>query len=92
MNFPCPGFSTNFDSMEQTLFDLDQSGVRARVLGFCGSPSLIERLKEMGVHQGLFVTYVGQAPFRGPKIFRIGVTVLALREEEAKCAVIEKSS
>jgi ferrous iron transport protein A len=49
---------------------------------------MIERLKEMGLHQGLEVSFVGRAPFRGPLLYRFGNTVLALRLEEASCALI----
>lgn len=61
----------------------------AEVLGFSGDPSLIERLKEMGIFQGLRITCCGQAPFGGPKLFRLGATVIALREEEAQCLQVK---
>ena len=76
--------------MDRTLSDLTTRGAKAQIQGFCGPHLIIERLKEMGFHQGLGVTYLGQAPFWGPKIFRVGVTVVALRDEEAGCAVIAK--
>lgn len=63
--------------------------LRAKVQGFCGDQLVIERLKEMGLHQGLEVQAVGQAPFGGPLLFRFGNTVLALRREEAECTLIE---
>jgi Fe2+ transport system protein FeoA len=59
-----------------------------RVAGFCGEPEKVERLKEMGIHQGLEVSFIGRAPLKGPLLFRFGNTVLALREEEASCALI----
>ena len=76
--------------MQNNLSCLKIRGTKAKILGFCGSAWVIERLKEMGFHQGLTVTYLGQAPFWGPQIYRVGVTVVALRQEEAQCAVIEK--
>ena len=62
----------------------------ARIEGFTGDPVVIERLKEMGLHQGLEVHSVEQAPFGGPMLFRFGNTVLALRQEEAACTLIQK--
>lgn len=62
---------------------------KARIKSFCGDPLVVERLKEMGLHQGLEVQSVGQAPFGGPLLFRFGNTVLALRAEEAECTLIE---
>jgi ferrous iron transport protein A len=81
-----------------TLADLNQKkqqktnqpeSLKARIEGFHGDALLVERLKEMGLHQGLEVTAVGRAPFGGPLLFRFGNTVLALRLEEAQCALIQ---
>ena len=69
---------------------LDFVSFRAHIKGFSGDAICVERLKEMGLHEGLEVQAVGQAPFGGPLLFRFGNTVLALRSEEAKCALIEK--
>lgn len=66
-----------------------QGALRARIEGFHGDSVLVERLKEMGLHQGLEVTPVGRAPFGGPLLYRFGNTVLALRFEEAQCALIQ---
>jgi ferrous iron transport protein A len=65
------------------------AALRARIEGFNGDSVLVERLKEMGLHQGLEVTPVGRAPFGGPLLYRFGNTVLALRYEEAQCALIQ---
>ncbi|MEZ0392682.1 MAG: ferrous iron transport protein A [Pseudobdellovibrionaceae bacterium] len=62
---------------------------KAKVQGFSGEPVLVERLKEMGLHPGLELLALGQAPFGGPLLFRFGNTVLALRQEEAACTLIE---
>ncbi len=62
---------------------------KARVRGFDGDSLIVERLKELGLHPGLEVQAVGQAPFGGPHLFRFGNTVLALRTEEAECTLIE---
>jgi ferrous iron transport protein A len=58
---------------------------RAEVVGYVGDTQLVERLKELGVHPGLNLTYLGRAPFSGPLLFRFGATVLALRQEEVAC-------
>lgn len=67
----------------------DHESLRARIEGFHGDPVIVERLKEMGLHQGLEVAPVGRAPFGGPMLFRFGNTVLALRYEEAQCTLIQ---
>ncbi|PWU16068.1 MAG: ferrous iron transport protein A [Bdellovibrio sp.] len=61
----------------------------AEVESFAGSPDMIARLRELGIRQGLQVSLIGQAPFWGPKLFRAGLTVLALRQEEASCVFIQ---
>lgn len=68
---------------------MDPMPSKARIEGFAGDVTVIERLKEMGLHQGLEVQPVGRAPFGGPLLFRFGNTVLALRVEEAQCALIQ---
>ncbi len=55
------------------------------ITGYNGDQQLIERLKELGLSQGLKISLVGRAPFLGPLLFRLGAMVLALREEEAAC-------
>ena len=61
------------------------------IVGFSGEPLVSERLKEMGLHQGLEIEMIGRAPFGGPILFQFGNTVLALRIEEAECAIIQRS-
>ena len=60
------------------------------ILGFSGETIIVERLKEMGLHPGLEVEMIGRAPFGGPILFRFGNAALALRVEEAECAIIQK--
>jgi Fe2+ transport system protein FeoA len=71
-------------------FSDEEHGNFAEVLGFCGDPLIIERLKELGIHRGVKIEAYGRAPFGGPKLYRLGATVLALREEEAECIRIQK--
>ena len=60
----------------------------ARIHGFEGEPSVVQRLQEIGLHHGIQIKFMGQAPFHGPMLFRIGPTVVALREEEARCLIV----
>ncbi len=62
---------------------------KARIVGFQGSADLAERLQELGLRQGSTVEILGQAPFSGPGLYRIGSIVLALRSEEAACVSIQ---
>lgn len=62
---------------------------KSTIQGFCGEPRIVERLKEMGFHQGLEIEAVGRAPFGGPHLYRFGNTVLALRSEEAECTILQ---
>lgn len=61
----------------------------ACIHSFSGDALIAERLKEMGIYPGLELQVVGRAPFRGPFLFRFGNTVLALRAEEAVCAIVQ---
>ena len=56
---------------------------------FSGEALIMERLKEMGIYPGLELQVAGRAPFRSPFLFRFGNTVLALRAEEAVCAIVQ---
>ena len=56
--------------------------------GFDGDQDTIERLKEMGLYEGLQIESLGQAPLAGPQIFRFANTILALRKEEALCVIL----
>lgn len=60
-----------------------------KINGFQGDASLIERLREMGLHPDQKIELIGQAPLGGPKLFRISSTVLALRPQEAECVQVE---
>lgn len=62
---------------------------RLQVIGFSGDHLIIERLKEMGLHKGLEIEFVGRAPLQGPMIYRFGNTILALRAQEAACIQIQ---
>jgi Fe2+ transport system protein FeoA len=62
---------------------------RACIVGFTGPLPIVERLQELGLHKGDEIIFMGRAPLRGPLLFRLGATVLALRLEEAECLKIQ---
>ncbi len=72
------------------LADFLNRNSQAEITGFTGDSLLIDRLKELGLYQGLIIENVGQAPFGGPLLYRFGGTILALRVEEAKCLLVKK--
>ncbi len=72
-----------------TLAEVKNTNSKAIISDFQGESLLIERLKEMGLYQGLEIELVGHAPFGGPMLFQFGNTVLALRNEEALCVKIQ---
>ncbi len=68
-----------------TLFDYHLKHSWVQITQFQGSDEIIERLKEMGFMLNQKVQWLGQAPFNGPRMYRVGNIVMALRHEEAKC-------
>ena len=59
------------------------------IVGFSGEHLMIERLKEMGLHKGLHIEFIGRSPLKGPYLYRFGNTILALRSQEAACIQIK---
>lgn len=59
------------------------------VTGFTGESVYRERLHEMGLRVGTKITILGRAPFRGPLLIRFNTSFLALRNEEAVCALVK---
>jgi ferrous iron transport protein A len=59
------------------------------ITGFSGEQVYRERLHEMGLRVGTKVTILGRAPFRGPLLVRFNTSFLALRNEEAACALVK---
>ena len=76
------------------LVDFVDKNSRAEIVGFkCDTEAtclMVERLKEMGLYEGLMLEYLGQAPFGGPLLYRFSGTVVALRVEEARCLQVIK--
>lgn len=71
-----------------SLNECDHFGQQLKIYDLQGIPALVERLRELGLHPGLRVEYAGQAPFKGPRMIRIGSAVIALRGEEAACVLL----
>lgn len=63
-------------------------GQKLTVVGFTGEALLIERLREIGLYQGLELVYLGRAPFKGPLLIQFDNTSFALRPEEARCTLV----
>ncbi len=68
------------------------SGREARITALTGPAEMVDRLREMGFCEGQPVQVVQRLPFGGPGIVQIGASLFALRQEEARCAVIELMS
>jgi Fe2+ transport system protein FeoA len=60
-----------------------------QITNFSGTPSICERLREMGLHKGQTIRLLGRAPLRGPLLIQFGMSFLALRSEEAQCTLIQ---
>lgn len=65
-----------------------KAGQAVEIIGFSGEEVLRERLHEMGLRVGSLITVIGKAPFGGPLLIRFNTSFLALRSEEAACAVV----
>lgn len=67
-------------------------GQSLEITGFAGEDVLRERLHEMGLRVGTTLTVLGRAPFGGPLLIRFNTSFLALRSEEAACALVAVKS
>lgn len=65
-----------------------KTGQSVEITGFTGENILRERLHEMGLRVGSKITILGKAPFGGPLLIRFNTSFLALRNEEAACALV----
>lgn len=54
-----------------------------------GDSILTQRLRELGIHRGVPVRMLGQAPFKGPFLYQIHNSVIALRRREAECVKVK---
>lgn len=68
-----------------------QPGHVVEITGFTGDTIFRERMHEMGIRVGTQLTILGRAPFGGPLLIRFKSSFLALRMEEALCAVVKRS-
>lgn len=72
-----------------TIADLKKSHQRASIQKISGDSAIIQRIQEVGLHEGDSLTFVGRAPFGGAFIVRVGSLIVALRKEEALCTQIQ---
>lgn len=67
----------------------NKPGHIVEITGFTGEIIFRERLHEMGLRVGTTLTILGRAPFGGPLLIRFNTSFLALRNEEAACAIVK---
>jgi Fe2+ transport system protein FeoA len=60
-----------------------------KITDLVGSAAICERLHEMGIHKGQTIKLLGRAPLQGPLLIQFGTSFIALRAEEAQCALIQ---
>lgn len=76
-----------------TLLDFSvANGKSVEITGFTGDEVYRERLHEMGLRIGIKITVIGRAPFGGPILIRFNTSFLALRNDEAMCALVKARS
>lgn len=68
---------------------LTSTETQFEITALSGDDILVERLHELGLHQGSVVSVIGRAPFGGPIIIKKSNSFLALRKEEAQCIQIK---
>ncbi|MBN2232218.1 MAG: ferrous iron transport protein A [Deltaproteobacteria bacterium] len=66
------------------------SGCRCRVVRLDGGPNMTQRLDSMGLRIGSIVNKVSNNPFRGPVVFRIDQTELAIGYGMASRIMVEE--
>lgn len=64
-------------------------GYSVEITEFSGPEIVCERLHEMGLARGMKITILGRAPFGGPLLIRFNTSFLALRSDEAECALVK---
>lgn len=69
-----------------------QLNLLGSVIGMKGDSDIISRLFDLGIYKGVSIEVLGKAPFGGPYLVKAGMTLLALRESEAQCLIIQKIS
>ncbi len=59
------------------------------VVDLHGDSEIRDRIRELGINQGLRLKFIRQTPFGGPILFQTPSTLLALREEELACLILK---
>lgn len=65
-----------------------KAGQKLEILDLSGECLVCERLHEMGLRKGTFLSVLGRAPFGGPILLRYKTSFLALRNDEAECVMV----
>ena len=60
-----------------------------KIIAFCGSRLLNERLREMGFFEGLEFEVTGRLPLRGPWLLQLENSNFSLRDSEASAIQVE---
>jgi ferrous iron transport protein A len=69
-----------------------KQGQTFEITSFVGDASFCERLHEMGLRVGSKLRILGRAPFGGPLLVRFNTSFMALRLDEASCALVKPGS
>ena len=64
----------------------------AMVTAVNGGEGLVRRLAEQGIHVGGVLEILGVAPFRGPLLVRTKGAIVAMRQGEATCVMVQSSN
>jgi len=74
-------------SLHQLALELGE--LEGEIIEFSGDSLICERLREMGLHQGVRLAVIGRAPWRGPWLVQFKHVCVALRPEEAECPILK---
>jgi Fe2+ transport system protein FeoA len=72
-----------------TLKDVKKAEQKFVIRSHQGPKDLCERLNELGFRKDSECEFVGRTPLKGPLLFKLGPMVMALRENEAECLLVE---
>lgn len=72
----------------QKLSDITEKLKEFEIVGYQGPDALKLRLQEIGFHLGCKIQLVSSTPLKGPRIFQLNTTAVALRREESDCLLV----
>jgi ferrous iron transport protein A len=85
---PCPPGANDTGSRLMPTLDQVAAGRRCRIESVTGSPTLVQRLLELGVMAGEDVIVINKAPLGDPIEIECALTRLSLRKSEAAHVLI----